>query len=86
MRAGRWVFVALIAAVFLMAVFSSPFFVFGGLHLVLALLLALAYLRALVAILTSRRVDGGSKVAWILVLLLLPVIGLVVWLLFGPKK
>lgn len=27
----------------------------------------------------------GVKVAWIVVILLLPVLGLLLWLLFGPK-
>ncbi len=27
-----------------------------------------------------------SKVIWILVLLLLPVVGLILWLLFGPRR
>ena len=27
-----------------------------------------------------------SKIVWILVLLLLPVVGLILWLLFGPRR
>jgi len=27
-----------------------------------------------------------SKIIWILVLLLLPVVGLILWLLFGPRR
>ena len=27
----------------------------------------------------------GSKVIWIVLVLLLPVLGLILWLLFGPK-
>ncbi|PLW70665.1 PLDc N-terminal domain-containing protein [Pseudohalioglobus lutimaris] len=27
----------------------------------------------------------GSKLVWILVILLLPVIGVILWLLFGPR-
>jgi hypothetical protein len=27
----------------------------------------------------------GSKVVWILVILLLPIVGFIIWLLFGPK-
>lgn len=27
----------------------------------------------------------GSKVLWIVVILLLPVLGLIIWFLFGPK-
>lgn len=28
---------------------------------------------------------GGAKVAWVLIILLLPVLGLILWLLLGPK-
>lgn len=28
----------------------------------------------------------GSKIIWVLVILVLPVIGLILWFLFGPKK
>ncbi len=28
----------------------------------------------------------GAKVVWILVILLMPFIGFIVWLIFGPKK
>ncbi|KAA6184192.1 hypothetical protein F2Q65_13450 [Thiohalocapsa marina] len=27
----------------------------------------------------------GSKVIWVVLILLLPVVGLILWLLFGPK-
>ncbi|MFT6624398.1 MAG: hypothetical protein ACJAZI_000460 [Cycloclasticus sp.] len=37
-----------------------------------------------------KTIDGGgtteSKVLWILLILLLPVLGLILWLLFGPKR
>lgn len=29
--------------------------------------------------------DTGAKVLWIVLILLLPVLGLILWLLFGPK-
>lgn len=28
----------------------------------------------------------GSRVLWILLILLLPVLGLILWLLFGPRR
>ncbi len=28
----------------------------------------------------------GSKVLWVVIILLLPVLGLILWLLFGPKN
>lgn len=29
---------------------------------------------------------NGAKVIWILVVLLLPVLGLIIWFLFGPRQ
>ncbi len=29
--------------------------------------------------------DTGAKVLWVVIILLLPVLGLVLWLLFGPR-
>lgn len=34
---------------------------------------------------TQSRAGTGSKVIWIVVLLLLPLLGFILWLLFGPK-
>ncbi len=28
----------------------------------------------------------GTKVFWILLILMLPVLGLIIWLIFGPKR
>jgi hypothetical protein len=28
----------------------------------------------------------GSKVLWIVIILLLPILGLILWFLFGPKR
>ena len=39
---------------------------------------------AIVKIIQSNA-GTGSKVIWILLVLLLPVLGLILWLLFGPK-
>lgn len=33
----------------------------------------------------KSNVDGGKKVLWILLILLLPVIGLIIWALMGPR-
>ena len=40
---------------------------------------------ALVQILTSRS-ENGVKVLWVVVILLLPLLGFVLWLLLGPKS
>ncbi len=34
---------------------------------------------------SQSRVSNGSKVLWILLVVLLPVIGLIVWILLGPR-
>jgi hypothetical protein len=39
---------------------------------------------AIVAIVGSRASTGG-KVAWILAILILPLLGFIAWLLFGPR-
>ena len=39
---------------------------------------------AIVKILGSGA-DTGPKVIWILIILLLPIVGFILWLLFGPK-
>ncbi|MDD7971351.1 PLD nuclease N-terminal domain-containing protein [Roseinatronobacter alkalisoli] len=40
---------------------------------------------AAVAILGSRTSDG-KKVLWILLVLLFPVVGLIIWFIAGPRK
>ncbi|MBV5274596.1 PLDc N-terminal domain-containing protein [Lamprocystis purpurea] len=49
----------------------------GLLHLILTVY-------AMVKIVQSNA-GTGSKVIWIVLVLLLPVLGLILWLLFGPK-
>ena len=51
---------------------------FGG------LLLLILDLWALVSILNSPR-DTGAKVLWVLLVLLLPLLGFLLWLLAGPR-
>ena len=50
---------------------------FGLLHLALTVY-------AMVRIVQSTA-GTGSKVIWILLVLLLPVLGLILWFIFGPK-
>ena len=40
---------------------------------------------AIISIVQSR-VGTGAKVLWVVLVLLLPVFGLLVWFLFGPKN
>lgn len=51
---------------------------------VFGLLLLIANIYAIVKTLQSNA-STGSKVLWIVIVLLLPVIGLIAWFLFGPK-
>jgi hypothetical protein len=51
---------------------------------VLGLLILIANVWAIVKIVQSAA-STGSKVLWIVVILLLPVVGLIVWLIIGPR-
>ena len=51
---------------------------------VFSLLLLIADIWAIVSTVQSRA-STGKKVVWIVAILLLPVIGLIVWWLAGPK-
>jgi hypothetical protein len=50
----------------------------------LGLIVLVLNVYAIVKIVQSRA-GTGAKVLWIVVILLLPVLGLILWLLFGPK-
>lgn len=50
----------------------------------LSLILLIAIIWAIVSTVQSRA-GTGAKVLWIVLLLLLPVIGFILWLLLGPK-
>lgn len=56
-------------------------FEYGG---ILGLIILALDIWAIVRVLQSAA-STGAKVLWILVILVLPVIGLVIWLLAGPK-
>lgn len=53
----------------------------GGLF---GLLVLIADIYALVKIVQSGA-STGSKVLWILLIVLLPVLGFIIWLFFGPR-
>jgi len=53
----------------------------GGL---LGLLILIADVYAVVKTVQSSA-STGSKVLWIVLILLLPILGLILWFLFGPK-
>lgn len=48
------------------------------------LLVLIADIYAIYKVLTSAA-STGAKVVWTLVILLLPILGFIAWLLFGPK-
>jgi hypothetical protein len=54
----------------------------GGL---LGLIIFIADIWAIINILNSGE-KGSTKIIWVIVILLLPVIGLIIWLLAGPKS
>ena len=54
---------------------------FGGL---LGLIILVLDVWALVKIVQSGA-DTGAKVLWVVLIIILPVLGFILWLLFGPK-
>jgi len=54
----------------------------GGL---LGLIILIADVWAIINVLGSAA-STGSKVVWIVVILLLPILGLILWLFLGPRK
>jgi hypothetical protein len=55
---------------------------FGG---ILGLVILIADIWAIVSVIGSGA-STGSKVLWILLILILPVIGFIVWLIAGPRS
>jgi hypothetical protein len=58
---------------------------FFGLYSAIGLICFILYVWALFSIIFGR-IDLGSKIVWILVLLILPGLGLLIWFLFGPRR
>jgi len=54
---------------------------FGGL---LGLVILVLDIYAIIKVVQSRA-SAGIKAIWIVVILLLPIVGLILWALFGPK-
>jgi hypothetical protein len=52
---------------------------------ILGLIILIANIWAIVHIIGSPATTG-AKVLWILLILLLPVIGLIIWLIAGPRR
>lgn len=55
------------------------------LEAIFGLIILAADIWAIVNILSSRE-KGATKLVWILVIILLPVIGLLIWYFAGPKS
>jgi hypothetical protein len=51
---------------------------------ILGLLLLIAIIWAIINVVQSRS-STAAKVVWVLLLLLLPLLGFIIWLLFGPR-
>lgn len=51
---------------------------------IFGLIILIADIWAIVKIVQSGA-STGAKVLWIVLILLLPVLGLIIWLIFGPK-
>lgn len=56
---------------------------FGGIW---GLLILIADLYAIVSVVQSNGTSTGKKVAWILLILFLPVLGWIIWWLAGPRS
>lgn len=56
--------------------------IFSGLF---GLVVLIADIYAIIQVLASRE-PGVNKLVWILLILLLPVIGLLIWLFAGPRR
>jgi hypothetical protein len=54
----------------------------GGL---LGLIILIADVWAIINVIGSPA-STGSKVVWVVVILLLPILGLILWLIMGPRK
>jgi len=52
---------------------------------IIGLLILIADIWAIINVLKSGA-GTGSKVLWILVIIILPVVGLLIWLFFGPRS
>jgi hypothetical protein len=52
---------------------------------IVGILILIADIWAIVNVIQSGT-SGGKKALWILLILLLPIIGLIIWFLAGPKK
>jgi Phospholipase_D-nuclease N-terminal len=55
---------------------------YGG---ILGLIILIADIWAIVSVIGSGA-STGSKVLWVLLILILPVIGFIIWLLAGPRS
>ena len=58
----------------------------GVIEVLLGLIVVIGDVWAIVNVLMSRTTTAVVKFIWVLLILLLPVIGLIVWLVAGPRK
>jgi len=60
------------------------YFVFAGGILLICLVGFIAWLWAIIETIRSKESDG-TKIAWILLLIFIPLVGLIIWLFVGPR-
>ncbi|WP_029897373.1 PLDc N-terminal domain-containing protein [Desulfohalovibrio reitneri] len=53
---------------------------------VAAILILILDIWAIINVLGSRSTTGVHKLLWVLLILLLPLIGFIIWLLAGPRR
>ena len=53
-------------------------------HGILGLIVLILDIWAIINIVTSER-SVGAKVLWTLLVVILPIIGFIIWLIFGPR-
>jgi F0F1-type ATP synthase assembly protein I len=51
----------------------------------LLLVQSVLFIVAMITILVSRRYTGGGKLVWVLLVFVLPVVGPIVWLIWGRR-
>ena len=55
-------------------------------EIILGILLLIGNLWALINIISSPRPSTGSKIAWIILIVLIPLIGFIIWFFAGPRS
>lgn len=57
----------------------------AGWHLLIVLILLIPFILAVVSIARSRTASGVEKAVWVLIVLLFPLIGAILWFVIGRR-